>query len=89
MSECEVCKVPVQSTANQGGRGRNTYLGAHTEQGAHGESPRRKTFGFVLPLGNVTFVRLGFLLSVFDGDILTVVGLEDRANVLGFVNSNG
>lgn len=67
---------------------RDTYLGVHAEQGAHGESPRGKTFGFALPLSDMAFTRLGFLLGILDRNVFAVVGLENRAHVRRFVDTN-
>lgn len=71
------------------GGSRDAYLGAHAEQGTHGESARGKTFGFALPLGNMAFTRLGFLLGILDRNVFALVGLENRANIRRFVNSDG
>jgi hypothetical protein len=66
----------------------DTYLGVSTEQRAHGKSARGETLCFALPLDDVMFARLGFLLGILDGNVFAVVSLQDRSNVLGFVDAD-
>ena len=75
------------NTGHEGGS-RDTYLSAHAEQGAHSEPPRRKAFGFALPLGDMAFTRLNFLLGILGGNVFAVVGLENRAYIRRFVDAN-
>lgn len=76
---------------NTGGEGasRDTYLGFRAEQGTDGESTIGKTLGLVLPLSDMAFMRLGFLLGILDGNVFAMVGLENRADIRSFVNSDG
>lgn len=71
-----------------GGGCRDPHLGAHAEQGAHGESTRGKTFVFAFPLSNMEFTCLGFLLGILDGYVFALVSLEDGADIWRFVYSN-
>lgn len=66
----------------------SAYLRTHTEQGGHSESPRGQTSGFVLPFGDMAFSCLCFLLCILGRNIFSVVSLEDRADILGFINAD-